>query len=637
MGLALALTVAGPLPAIVGLQGPVLAQSAPATEQIPAPTPAAVLLQEDFEDPAVGLLPTASEQPDAYAPGYVDGEYFIRTLDPTRSGGSTTWLPGQYDNTTVSVDARLVDEADNRFVALVCRGQGPTTGSEYDLILDPAGSRFMLARFDKQARTRLAGWTTTPAINPGTGANRLELTCAGSTISGSINGTRVDRVLDRTFANGEIGLQVGTFRSELLAQANFDNLQVASAALPPPPPTPTVAWSDQFGTAGVDRADAITRDGSGAVYVVGTTAGALRGQRSAGGTDVFVRKLDAAGTEIWIRQFGAAGDDRGTAVAVDKASNVFVAGRTESAMPAQHSAGNFDAFIRKLDPNGNELWTNQFGTAADDDAIGLATDAEGNAYAVGRTRGTLAANGSSGGTDAFLRKYTPGGKEVWTRQFGAAGDDAADGVAIDPSGNIYVAGHTRGALPGQLSSGNEDAYLRAFDATGSELWTRQFGTDQDDVAYTVATDTGGGVFVAGITMGNLAGQPLFGYQDAFVRKYDVAGNELWTRQFGSSVVTDVYGVGADLAGNVHVVGEVSGPLPDQPSVGQQDAYVVVYAGDGSECWTYQFGSGKATSATSVAIDSLGSVYLAGEELAALPGATSAGSSDAFVVKLLPPQ
>jgi hypothetical protein len=350
-----------------------------------------------------------------------------------------------------------------------------------------------------------------------------------------------------------------------------------------------------------------------------------------------VRKLDSAGSEIWIRQIGAAGDDFGTAVAVDKSSNVFVAGTTEGTLAGQRSEGNFDAFVRKLDPNGNEVWTSQFGTAADDDVLGLATDSEGSAYAAGRTRGALTADGSSGGTDAFVRKFSPTGKEVWTRQFGAAGDDAADGVAIDPSAKVYVAGHTRGALPGQVSLGNDDAYLRAFDTSGAELWTRQFGSDQNDVALTVATDGGGGVFVGGMTMGNLAGQPTHGYQDAFVRKYDASGNELWTRQFGSPVSTDVYGLSADLAGNVHVVGEVSGPLPDQPSVGSQDAYVAVFAGDGTERWSYQFGSGKATSATGVAIDSAGSVYVTGAEYGALPGATSASSSDAFVVKLIPPQ
>jgi hypothetical protein len=68
---------------------------------------------------------------------------------------------------------------------------------------------------------------------------------------------------------------------------------------------------------------------------------------------------------------------------------------------------------------------------------------------------------------------------VWINQFGTSLVEFATGVAADSSG-VYVAGSTAGALPGQSSAGGRDAYLRKYDFSGAELWTRLFGTPSFD-------------------------------------------------------------------------------------------------------------------------------------------------------------
>ena len=97
----------------------------------------------------------------------------------------------------------------------------------------------------------------------------------------------------------------------------------------------------------------------------------------------------------------------------------------------------------------------------------------------------------------------------------------ANGVAVDASGSIYVAGTTEGTLPGQNNApGAGDAFLRKYDANGTELWTRQFGTPKFDDALAVAVDASGSIYVAGRTFGAFPGQNYAGGADAFVRKYD---------------------------------------------------------------------------------------------------------------------
>jgi hypothetical protein len=117
---------------------------------------------------------------------------------------------------------------------------------------------------------------------------------------------------------------------------------------------------------------------------------------------------------------------------------------------------------------------------------------------------------------------TAGGQEIgWVRQFGASENknDWAYDVAVDSLGNVYMAGYTEGALLGQENLGSSDAFVRKYDDSWNEIWTRQFGTSDYDWAYSVAVDGSGNVYVAGNTMGAFPGQTSSGDQDAFLVKF----------------------------------------------------------------------------------------------------------------------
>jgi hypothetical protein len=98
-----------------------------------------------------------------------------------------------------------------------------------------------------------------------------------------------------------------------------------------------------------------------------------------------------------------------------------------------------------------------------------------------------------------VREYDAAGSEVWTRQFGTVGNDQAAGVALDGAGGVYVVGTFAVA-------GGTDAFVRKHDAAGGEVWTRQFGTPSADAALAVAADGAGGAYVTGETAGTFPGQ-----------------------------------------------------------------------------------------------------------------------------------
>ena len=176
----------------------------------------------------------------------------------------------------------------------------------------------------------------------------------------------------------------------------------------------------------------------------------------------------------------------------------------------------------------------------------------------GRVRGTLAAP-DAGNSDAFVRAYAPDGEPLWTVQFGTATDDVVEAVAIGPDGRIAVAGSTRQALDGG-HAGAADAFVRVFEPDGTLVWARQFGTTGEDGARAVGMDAAGNVLVAGRTEGALVGLGA-GDLDAFVRKYDPDGAVRWTRQFGTIGFDSIDGLAVDgPTGEIVVVGATTGAL-----------------------------------------------------------------------------
>src|SRR5439155_12885533 len=138
------------------------------------------------------------------------------------------------------------------------------------------------------------------------------------------------------------------------------------------------------------------------------------------GADAYVAKYAPDGSLVWARRMGgdvvtSSADDGARGVAVDGGGNVYVAGQFNGTGDfggvTLTAAGGRDAFVAKLDPNGQVLWANRWGAANNDEAgFGVGVDAAGNVYALGDRRGQNLANN---GDDVL--KFSPAGSLLWTR------------------------------------------------------------------------------------------------------------------------------------------------------------------------------------------------------------------------------
>jgi len=421
------------------------------------------------------------------------------------------------------------------------------------------------------------------------------------------------------------------------------------------------AFTKQLGSSGEDVATGVAVDSSGNSYVTGYTDGGIDGNSSSGKQDFFLIKYNSSGTKEWTKQEGSSGDDYAYGVAVDSSDNIYVTGYTDKKLHGNNNSGRFDMFLVKYNSSGARQWTKQLGTSNNEYASAIATDSSDNIYVTGMTWGGL--DGSTKPkycmgygtvkafkecTDIFLVKYNSSGTKQWVKQLEGSSKsfDNAQGLAVDSSDNIYVAGFTNGGLDGNTSSGKHDILLVKYNSGGSKQWLQQFGSSNNDMGLEVNVDSKGNIYVTGYTEGGLDGKTNSGERDIFLVKYNSSGTKQWTQQLGTPTFEEGNGVAVDSSDNIYVSGWTRGKLDTY--AGGDDAIVLKYNSSGTKQWTRQFGapsfleksqynsSSQMTTSEDkgigVAVDSSGNIYVTGNTKGGLDGNTNSGKKDIFLVK-----
>lgn len=378
----------------------------------------------------------------------------------------------------------------------------------------------------------------------------------------------------------------------------------------------SVTWFTTCGTLAPSGASA-TLTASGAPRACTVTATSVEDPSRTGRATVTVVAAGGGGAG-WARQIASADFEEVRAVAVAEDGTVVVAGVTDGAPFGGANAGGTDAFVATYDSDGDLLWSRQFGTVEFDEATAVAVRDDGDVVVVGFTQGTLAAT-AAGAQDAFaLRLAAATGATVWSRQFGTINDDWPLAMALAADGDVYVGGWTSGSFPTFALSGNSDAFLARLDGdVGTLEDVEQFGSISIDQVHAVAVLPGGDLVVGGNTgfvmPGSGLGSPVGG-TDAFLRRFTPGFVATQTVQFGVAPSANVIVSEIALApdGDLRIAGEANGALPGQTHEGGRDVYVArVDPATLARTWIVQAGSDTTDIAEGLAVDADGVAFLAG--------------------------
>lgn len=194
----------------------------------------------------------------------------------------------------------------------------------------------------------------------------------------------------------------------------------------------------------------------------------------------------------------------------------------------------------------------------------------------------------------------------------STGQTSARATVVDASGNVYVVGDATGDFGNQLNQGSQDVYLTKYDSAGKAQWTRLLGSAGTAAAYSLAVNPSGGVVVAGSTTGTVMQDAVAdGNLDSFVAKYDASGNQTWAKQIQTLADNQAAALSVDGAGNVYVGGQVSGVIgAGQTSAGKSDAYVVKLDGKGNIAYENQFGGSDDDAVAATAVTQDGGLIIA---------------------------
>jgi len=284
-----------------------------------------------------------------------------------------------------------------------------------------------------------------------------------------------------------------------------------------------------------DRANAITVDGSGNVYVTGYSYG------NATNLDYATVKYYSSGTQAWVARYDGPADtaDGSNSIAVDDSGNVYVTGYSVG------TNGSFDFATVKYDSLGQQQWVNRYDGIgnSEDRAVSIAVDDSGYIYVTGRSYGDTT------DSDWATIKYNSDGGVQWTAIYNGSLNslDAPSKIIVDDLFNVYVTGS------GSYNSGDgQDFTTIKYNSSGEEQWISTYNGQNTfrDEAHSMAVDSMGNVYVTGRTW-----VTQLDYDFATI-KYNSSGQEHWVAIYNGPGDEDDWAssIATDASGNAYVTG-----------------------------------------------------------------------------------
>ncbi len=430
-------------------------------------------------------------------------------------------------------------------------------------------------------------------------------------------------------------------------------------------PTPKTFFSTYFGGTSNDDPLAVAVDSAGNVYLTGVTfSPSLPGNCVfSGSSGAFLAKFSSAGQLLYCQRIGGTLFDTTGGIAVDSKGNVYLTGATRSpdflvvnGFQSTVAGGFDDAFLVKLDPTGQIVYSTFLGGTGNEAGWAIAVDDNGTAYIVGNTNSsdfpTLNAIQSTFGgdkSDVFVAKINTNlsgaASLIYSTYLGGGLEDIGTGIAIDSSGNAYLTGATQYGIPVTPDAFQATAtlalhpFMTKLGPDGSLIYSTMIAGSGYGLARAIAVDLSGAVYITGETTTDFpvtsnafqsASSAAAGNVTAFVAKIDPtipgAGGLVFSTYLGGRGPDSGAGIAVDATKRIYVTGytaSVSFPTfaaMQAQLAGGKDAFLVEFDLTKPNGSFFQF----ATFLGGPNDDEANGMYLASDQRIALTGITTGG-------------
>ena len=241
-----------------------------------------------------------------------------------------------------------------------------------------------------------------------------------------------------------------------------------------------------------------------------------------GEPDMYVVKTDAAGNVTWEQSYGLSEfkPDAASDIITTTDGGFLIAGRSQS-------GANLNAYLVKIDSDGNILWQKTYGGVGGENASSIKRTDDGGYVFVGST--STDATGGANDYDFYLVKIDADGNVQWQKRYGGTDWDKAGCVIVTPDKGFLMSGYTASPEFGAVA---RDVFLVKTDAAGNKQWQNLYGWEHKDRASKVVATSDGGYLVVGGSERYYDAAFETWRSDMYVIKTDGSGNELWSKMFG---------------------------------------------------------------------------------------------------------
>lgn len=349
----------------------------------------------------------------------------------------------------------------------------------------------------------------------------------------------------------------------------------------------TLEWQQNYGGADNDIATSVLQTDDGGYIVAGGTVsfdGHVTGNH--GLEDAWVLRLDSQGNIFWKKAYGGTLNDRAESIQPTSDGGFILSGYSQSSNgDLNDNKGEFDYWVFKINASGNLLWQKNLGGSLSDYAFDAMETTDGGFLVVGSSFSNDGdVPGNQGFYDYFIVKLTSSGSLAWAKSYGGSGEERAYGVALTPGGAIIAgtSNSANGNVPGNF--GGYDYWVTKISDDGSLLWSKNLGGSFEDRALAITAKADGGALVSGLSASsnmNVGGN--YGSKDAWLINLDASGQMIWEKNLGGTLDDRFFVVMELVDGGYACAGFAASSNNDlSGNFGEQDMWVVRLSPDSLE-------------------------------------------------------